>query len=110
MKAIRKLIEELEKRAKEKFTIDVTKLKVLTTAARAELDSMGWISVKDRLPEKNSQVLTLCNLKAETIKKYSPVINQMEYWNDKGWFDWCGDDDEGLDITHWQPLPEPPKE
>ena len=57
--------------------------------------SDGWISVKDRLPEKNTDVL---------------IYNIEEYMGtdfltkDGKWF-W----NEELPPTHWMPLPEPPK-
>ena len=52
-----------------------------------------WISVKDRLPEERKRVLVY-NEGGITIA-----------WRDKG--EW---DDIFLTVTHWQPLPEPPKD
>jgi hypothetical protein len=56
-----------------------------------------WISVKDRLPEKDGIYLT-CNKKKEyefhffqTGKRMWPAV-----WAEDG-------------VTHWMPLPEPPK-
>lgn len=69
-----------------------------------------WISVKDRLPEDRDWVLV--------IGVFDPeggwcVPHIAEYWNDS----WWSDNSEypyieacGLHITHWRPLPEPPKE
>jgi len=51
----------------------------------------GWISVKDRLPENYSHVLTY-----SAKEDYVPYI-------------WLGDD-RWNKITHWMPLPEPPDE
>ena len=55
-----------------------------------------WISVKDRLPEKNTSVL------ASTDKG---IVFQCLYAYD-GWDLWDGNE---VNITHWQPMPQPPK-
>ena len=61
----------------------------------------NWISVKDRLPKDMQErvlVATDCD---------SPVGNQRidtDRYANGGWVRYNGH------ITHWQPLPEPPKE
>jgi len=71
---------------------------------------MNWISVKERLPETNQEVLVFC---------YGYNIEQvLTIWDGKSSF-W----DKGnsfmkgngcpiglIDVTHWMPLPEPPTE
>lgn len=65
----------------------------------------GWISVEDKLPENNVAVLAYC----EKTKKYF-VGNTIPhyYWRHEG--------AKGAmytvtsKVTHWMPLPEPPKE
>lgn len=62
---------------------------------------MEWISIKDRLPEKDIPVLCFDGT----------YINIMEYWYDEK--------DESVffnppsplknNITHWMPLPSPPE-
>ena len=42
-------------------------------------------------------------------RKYSTRLLIARYWKDFGWFE----DEDGLhlyNLTHWQPLPNPPKE
>ena len=57
-----------------------------------------WISVKDRLPERNQRVFV-----------YRPEMDGADtgpmsvQW---GWSCAC----KRTDITHWMPLPEPPEE
>lgn len=59
----------------------------------------GWISVKDRLPEDDTPVLVYC--------PDAPLPYGIDYWSQFGLgFYWSHDSEP----THWQPLPEPPKE
>ena len=59
-----------------------------------------WISVKERLPEALEAVLIVYAPTNEAIGDY-----RMECWN------WPIDAVYGTQfITHWMPLPEPPKE
>ena len=61
---------------------------------KGKADALQWISVKDRLPDerKDEYVLVVCDyhgkIKVETRKMWH--IDSV--------------------VTHWQPLPEPPKE
>lgn len=82
-----------------------------------------WISVYDRLPEENGDYLTARTSKwrdvlidvlsfAKDLHKTGYVdFEDYEYIGKAGWYDY--DSDWGyydLDsVTHWMPLPEPPK-
>ena len=76
--------------------------KILTAQENSELNSEvscqeGWISVEDRLPEEHETV---------NVYAYQGVVSA-------GWY--CGDNmwlvmREPIRVTHWQPLPTPPKE
>lgn len=55
----------------------------------------GWISVKDRLPEKDEYVLCFCNI--------GDGFQAIFHYGKERKFD-------GTAVTHWMPLPEPPKE
>lgn len=55
-----------------------------------------WIPVTERLPENDGRYL-VCN---QPYKAQWVMI--QEYWKDSGW--------SGSSVTHWMPLPEPPKE
>lgn len=59
-----------------------------------------WIPVTERLPEDDATVLTYKNGIVE-VQKYEKRRNG---WICKGWF-WSLSN-----VTHWMPLPEPPKE
>ena len=58
------------------------------------MDDLNWISVEDRLPEKYSQVLVFTD--------YGDTDSVYFFALDKTW----GHPDK---VTHWMPLPEPPK-
>jgi|SRR5580692_3743269 hypothetical protein len=75
-----------------------------------ESKSMEWISVKDKFPEDCENVLIYCSGFPITgaylifSKQKSPICWQVNDW----------DESEGTlllgDVTHWMPLPNPPKE
>ena len=58
-----------------------------------------WISVKERLPERNEWVLTYYEDGMQRVKKYDidgfPILLTIGL--------------EWVSVTHWMPLPEPPK-
>ena len=56
-----------------------------------------WIPVTERLPEKNTAVIAVTD---------NGIVFQCLYGYD-GWDLWEGNE---VHITHWMPLPEPPKE
>ena len=69
---------------------------------------MKWINVRDRLPEINAQVLLW-------IKWERGDHAGMGYrWGDESDWGWAVSEKKCLggtiDITHWMPLPEGPKE
>ena len=66
-----------------------------------ELKNDGWISVKDRLPELHSlgmslDVLTIAGIKM-SVKSYDWELGR---WNGS----------PHVTVTHWMPLPNPPKQ
>ena len=64
----------------------------------------GWISVKDRLPEKNGRYLCRYEQKVygEVCRCTDFGIYDSDIGESGGWF--VGK------VTHWMPLPEKPKE
>jgi len=102
------------------FTTDLavenTQLKSLLTSLRAENEKSKWISVEDRLPEFEKDVLLFDDWKTtdgneirqdvrvgylkevSSYKSNSGIVNNCEW----------GGMEFAFNITHWQPLPEPP--
>ena len=64
------------------------------------MENNNWISVKDKLPKTYTEVLAWVN------NKEYPIIAT---WDGTNWSDNIVDY-TNWDITHWQPLPEPPKQ
>ncbi|UNK04755.1 DUF551 domain-containing protein [Psychrobacter raelei] len=70
----------------------------------------NWISVKDRLPDMHKRVLIKGD--ATYVAGRAPTSNQNDDWGIKGDWYWSIVSDFWIDahmITHWQPLPEPPR-
>lgn len=62
-----------------------------------------WISVKERLPESGTRVLVM---RIDHVTK-KPFYDLLWFANGKWWIRHFTDD---YAVTHWMPLPEPPKE
>jgi hypothetical protein len=74
----------------------------------------GWISVKDRLPEYDKTVLVVNeDGYMHTAVRIKGSIARIDEWQIKFGVYFIDNDvweeDEQGKITHWQPLPEPPK-
>lgn len=63
-----------------------------------------WISVKDRLPEAGGYVV--CIAKRNPFSRFMPMVARIEK---NGWANPITDQYIS-EVTHWMPLPEPPKE
>lgn len=70
-------------------------------AAEKDAKKLEWTSVKDRLPEKEHEAY-LCSLDSSLFLD-SQYIDTRAYCGDGEWY-------TGGTVTHWMPLPEPPKE
>ena len=80
---------------------DRLKIDALAYIQQLEAAQPKWISVEERLPEIGVNVLT------RTVGLLHPIST--------GWYsptrkNWCLDNGSTLKVTHWMPLPEPPKE
>ncbi len=91
--------EELEKRCERGDYLREYEVKFYAGKLAAdELRKRQWISVKGRMPEPNDRVLV-----------YAPGMRDCDVGAiaiQSGWM--CKNPNRG--ITHWQPMPEPPKE
>ena len=78
----------------EEIEMAITDMKI------CDANNAGWISVKDRLPEKKGYYLIFNTDRTVWPYWYDPFVNQ--------WVDSLGFRTES--VTHWIPMPEPPKE
>ena len=82
------------------------------------LRSQQWISVKDRMPEKTGSYLVFYHewSGGAFLPTYEDFkIRVMRFSNSRKWcYPVCVDKrceaDTNREVTHWMPLPEPPKE
>lgn len=70
--------------------------------------STQWVSVEDRLPEDGEKVLVFGKCRCSKVKPYTNTAYYYDASNKPYWDMGCYKQDEV--ITHWMPLPEPPKE
>lgn len=63
---------------------------------------MKWIPVTERLPEQNGWYLVYTKNKGDIARR----TNKAHYDNHR----WHGNGGRWDNVTHWMPLPEPPKE
>lgn len=72
-----------------------------------------WIPVTERLPESKVKILVYggsIEIWHNGVKQPMPsIFTGYMRGLDEGWFAWESDDYIG-NVTHWMPLPEPPKE
>lgn len=77
-------------------------------------DNSEWISVEERLPERNGQMCVGLYTQHGAHKSQSfPYIFTWHAYGDNGYVNGPHFSDEGLDglkVHYWMPLPEPPKE
>lgn len=70
------------------------------------LKEQQWVSVKDRLPERTlrpNRFLVSCR----DPRFHTTVVDSMRFSNGVWYYDGAPIERE---VTHWMPLPEPPKE
>lgn len=78
----------------------------------AKLHLRTWVSVKDRLPQKGENGFPMVIVHTKAGEVAVGFLDYHDYHGDK----WCvlHDYTDGVEfsdnVTHWMPLPEPPKE
>jgi hypothetical protein len=88
---------------------------VLKNIPAADVQPVKWISVKDRLPEAVEEDVNGKTAFSDFVLVYlvcddgfTYITNDKCRVNDKSWLHEIPG--EGCKVTHWMPLPEPPKD
>jgi hypothetical protein len=72
-----------------------------------------WISVDERLPEPNEHCLVAAKVGERMVVDLGERVWCFDYRTMEHSYAWSimndWDEGEGCEITHWMPLPEPPK-
>jgi len=126
-KEIRELAENLIKYIKECVNkdgcyyegTDTELCDLADELATSVLDTMDWVSVRERLPEEKAEVLIYCLLMDNKTGKQDGdgIITTGALFKRKGGNLWAIGEDSAFEydpkyikVTHWKPLPEPPHE
>ena len=88
----------------DRKTVCVESLNAEKTQLRRELDAAvadlpKWIPVTERLPEKSDEYLVYCGEYDGVCVLNYEILETKSKWRSR----W-------KEVTHWMPLPEPPKE
>jgi len=94
-----------------KYTCETTLLSnALALIQQLEAQVPKWISVEERLPKVSDIVLAIANGKPrENITLHNAFL-MVSYWGEEGWIADGFEGWDGLDVSHWMPLPPAPKE
>ena len=68
-----------------------------------------WISVKDRLPDQSGEVLVIVSGNPQKNITLNCAYELAEYDPYDGWIMEMWPEWEDAIVTHWMPIPEPPK-
>lgn len=88
---------------------EVSELRQELEAAKT-LQDAAWISVKERLPEDDVMVLCTVSGKPRDWITLDGAIEIASHSRAEGWIVETWPEWEDPKVTHWAPLPEPPKE
>ena len=83
---------------------------ILAVAALREQEERRWIPVEERLPGDDHDVLIVGSGNPVKNVRLENSLEIARFSKDDGWILECWPDWETPIVTHWMPLPEPPKE
>ena len=109
---------EINRQIRRQFLCIANVETIIKDAPAADVASVGWISVKDRMPEPEQEVLVIAHgwsgrllyigsyqrMEAET-SWLTGVTSKASDWSLWGWSYL-----REPEVTHWMPLPDPPKD
>ena len=99
-----KLKRELEHISPDDYSSGkATGLNIAMNAVKSATTVGGWISVKDRLPEKSDKVLVYLDSGVMMDVWYSSKHRKFNSFDENE-----PNENNFKNVTHWMPLPEPP--
>ena len=90
--------------------MDVLQSEALAYTQQLEAQVPKWISVEERLPEISDVVLVIASGKPRENIELHDAFLIASFWGDEGWIADGYEEWDAINVTHWMPLPEPPKE
>lgn len=108
---------EIERGEKDGYKMTICKMRrelySMAITALREQEQSKWISVKERLPDNKEHDWVLAQVVEDNGFMHIPKV--MEYrQNRNDWFEetygWLSEHNGAFTVTHWMPLPQPPKE
>ena len=69
------------------------------------MENNNWISVEERLPEDADHEVLAIDVNSYAIGEYHLAFYGFEMPER-----WCDNYRNAIQVTHWQPLPSPPKQ
>ena len=78
----------------------------LAIAALQEQEERRWIPAEERLPEKNRKCICSYKFLANSSLMFTGILDYYATDPNPHW----QHESAGVIVTHWMPLPEPPKE
>ena len=66
----------------------------------------GWIPVTERMPEKQGRFICTYKFNSNSEMQFVGVLEYYVFCKDQHW----QHESSGVIVTHWMPMPEPPKE
>lgn len=94
----KRIIAEAHERGNNDPMVDLAITLSFTLGARWADAHPRWIAVEDKLPKDGQCVATINTVEVQDVRHYSHGKWYSNFGN------------EYDDITHWMPLPQPPKE
>lgn len=90
-------------------TMECHRCKEARALIEADYRKQGWISVDERLPEKDGDYITFTNVTGSSkgVIAMHFVTKTVRGMKVRRW-EWCGRISP-WGVTHWMPMPEPPK-
>lgn len=93
----------------EQWIGDITGFENIRATKCLYFQEVGWVSVEDRLPEKDEKCLCRYGFEKNGIKHKMMFTGCLDYYACDLQPHWQHGSTE-LFVTHWMPLPDPPKE